>query len=120
MHETRSSGVSSGVGCLLGCVLTGFLATQAQASGEVSYHDDVSGTFFGNSIDVNGDGQPGTTGQLRGKSSFGPVDVTFYTEFDASHAGPSDRCELEEVELPLVFSRTVHRYLNGDLLYLET
>lgn len=85
-----------------------------------NYHDESSGTFVSNVIDTNGDGIPGVTGTLRGYSSFGPVDITFYSEFDPLAAAPSESCQAPFVEFPLVSSKTVNRYFNGDLLYLET
>ena len=84
----------------------------------------ASGSFVSSVIDTNGDGIPGVTGLLQGQSTFGAVTIHFFSEFDMSgmiDPMPSANCPDDGlIELPLVDSRTIHSYKNGDLIYFAT
>jgi hypothetical protein len=102
------------------CILLIFFGTAFAKEPQSQYKSQASGSFSSSVIDSNGDGIPGVIGSLEGQSTFGALTIEFFSEFNIAAGVVTENCPDGYLELPLVNSKTIHRYLNGDLLFLET
>ena len=87
-------------------------------AGEIRYRDSDSGTFASSTLDSDGDGAPGTTGQGIGKSTKGKTTHYFFSEY-ALLPVANINCPDGTTEFPAVRARSVRRFSNGDLLVNE-
>ncbi len=85
------------------------------------YHDNISGTNVSSIVDTNGDGVPGNLTVMKGYSTWGPVTVTTFSEFNPRDAAPTPRCR-GMIEFPMLedSSSVIIRFLRGDMLFLKT